>query len=90
MDSCYDDETFFIDSDESRIAGLDLHVSLERIADHRQAVTACELSRLAADEYLEDVLVHLRIMEVIIFGPGPFSSNSWLTLARMKLFQMPP
>ena len=45
------------------------------LARNRQEMIANELSRLAGDEYLEDIMQHMRHMEVGIFGL-PYSSFS--------------
>jgi hypothetical protein len=43
---------------------MDAKEAAKMIAWNRQELIANELSRLASDEYLEDVMQHLRHMEV--------------------------
>jgi hypothetical protein len=58
------DDSFFIGSDDPhhpRISGRD---AAKMIARNRQEIIANELSRLAGEEYLEDIMQHMRHMEV--------------------------
>lgn len=57
------DETFFIESDESLQPRLNARCAAKMIARTRQDIVAGELSRLAADEYLEDIMEHMKHME---------------------------
>ncbi|KHN96862.1 cyclin domain containing protein [Metarhizium album ARSEF 1941] len=57
------DETFFIDSDEPLQNRIDARTAARMIARNRQDMIAGELSRLAGDEYLEDIMQHVRQME---------------------------
>lgn len=57
------DETFFIDSDEHLHNRIDPRTAAKMIARNRQDIIAGELSRLAGDEYLEDIMQHMRQME---------------------------
>jgi hypothetical protein len=66
MGYSHHDETFFVESDggapESRLAHTQ-HVA-RMMARTRQDQIADELTRLASDEYLEDILEHLKQMEM--------------------------
>lgn len=62
MDYCQGDEIFF-DSDIGRPACLDARSAARMVARQKQQLIAGELSRLAADEYLEDMLKHMQTME---------------------------
>ncbi|PHH79496.1 hypothetical protein CDD83_3852 [Cordyceps sp. RAO-2017] len=62
MDFSHADETFF-ESDDARPTAHDARTAARMVARQRQDVIAGELSRLAADEYLEDVLKHMQTME---------------------------
>lgn len=57
------DDTFFESEDACR-PGLYARTAAKMVARQRQDVIAGELSRLAAEEYLEDVLKHMQTMEV--------------------------
>ncbi|KAG6039336.1 hypothetical protein E4U41_002878 [Claviceps citrina] len=57
------DDTFFFESDEPSQARLDPRTAAKMIARNRQDIIASELSRLAGDEYLEDIMLHMRQME---------------------------
>ncbi|ODA76166.1 hypothetical protein RJ55_08449 [Drechmeria coniospora] len=64
MEFAHADETFFVESDDQpRQLRLDTRTAAKMIARQRQDVIAGELSRLAADEYLEDILKHMQTME---------------------------
>lgn len=58
------DNTFFVENDEqpqhSRMSSRD---AAKMLARNRQDLIAAELSRLAADEYLEDIMQHMQTME---------------------------
>ncbi|KAF4982638.1 hypothetical protein FZEAL_1787 [Fusarium zealandicum] len=58
----HDDSTFFVESDEPhhRITAQE---AAKMLARQRQDEVAGELSRLAGDEYLEDIMLHMRQME---------------------------
>lgn len=66
MEFKYADETFFVESDEPHQQCIDPRAAAKMVARQRQDVIAGELSRLAADEYLEDVLKHMQIMEACL------------------------
>lgn len=55
------DASFFVESDDQRISMRD---AAKMLARNRQEMIANELSRLACDEYLEDIMQHMRHMEV--------------------------
>jgi hypothetical protein len=57
------DDTFFVESDEPhhRITAQE---AARMMARQRQDLIGVELSRLAGDEYLEDIMQHMRQMEV--------------------------
>ncbi|KAG5940610.1 hypothetical protein E4U53_007560 [Claviceps sorghi] len=57
------DDTFFLESDEPHQTRIDPRTTAKMIARTRQDVIASELSRLAGDEYLEDIMSHMRHME---------------------------
>ena len=58
------DATFFVETDEPAQPRLTTRDTLKMIARNRQEIIANELSRLASDEYLEDIMQHMRHMEV--------------------------
>lgn len=61
------DNTFFVESDEhsSRAAPImNAKDTAKMMARNRQEMIANELSRLAWDEYLEDIMRHMRQLEV--------------------------
>jgi hypothetical protein len=62
------DNTFFVESDEPR-QRVNMRDAAKMLARNRQEMIANELSRLACDEYLEDVMQHMRHMEVRWTGP---------------------
>jgi len=55
---------------------LDAKEAAKLIAWNRQELISNELSRLASDEYLEDIMKHLRQMEVRVNSSSPLSSSS--------------
>jgi hypothetical protein len=57
------DETFFIESDEPLQSRIHARDAAKMIARNRQEIIANELSRLAGEEYLEDMMQHMRHME---------------------------
>lgn len=73
-----DDNTFFIESDEPLQTRIDPLTAAKMIARNRQDIIASELSRLAGDEYLEDIMQHMRQMEACYSCPS-FLSFSFLT-----------
>ena len=79
------DNTYFVESDEPqhRISARD---AAKMIARNRQELIAAELSRLAADEYLEDIMQHMANMEA---GREAIPKDLGLTLCRMRLSQTP-
>jgi glutamyl-tRNA reductase len=62
------DNTFFVESDESN-QHMSMRDAAKMLARNKQEMIANELSRLACDEYLEDIMQHMRHMEV--------NKNSW-------------
>jgi hypothetical protein len=58
------DQTFFVESDEPHLSNLSARDAAKMIARTRQDVIAGELSRLAGEEYLEDIMEHMKHMEV--------------------------
>jgi hypothetical protein len=58
------DHTFFVESDEPLHTKLSARDAAKMIARTRQDVIAGELSRLAGEEYLEDIMEHMKHMEV--------------------------
>lgn len=58
------DDSFFIESDEPNFERMNARSAAKMLARQRQEDIASELCRLAADEYLEDILEHLATMEV--------------------------
>jgi hypothetical protein len=56
------DNTFFVESEEPR-QRMNTRDAAKMIARNKQEMIANELSRLACDEYLEDVMQHMRHME---------------------------
>jgi len=58
------DNSFFIESDEPAQRHMNIRDAAKMIARNKQEMIANELSRLACDEYLEDIMQHMRHMEV--------------------------
>ncbi|KAL2210585.1 hypothetical protein CC79DRAFT_523105 [Sarocladium strictum] len=58
------DQTFFVESDEPHLSNLSARDAAKMIARTRQDVIAGELSRLAGEEYLEDIMEHMKHMEI--------------------------
>ena len=58
------DNDMFYEPDPASRPWMDAKEAAKMIAWNRQELIANELSRLASDEYLEDVMQHLRHMEV--------------------------
>lgn len=58
------DETFFVESDECTMPRMTAREAAKMLARNRQEMIANELSRLASEEYLEDIMRHMRHMEV--------------------------
>jgi hypothetical protein len=56
------DDTFFVESDEAP-PRINSRETARMIARKRQELIGNELSRLAGDEYLEDIMQHMRHME---------------------------
>ncbi|KAI0011973.1 cyclin [Xylariaceae sp. FL0662B] len=54
---------FFVESEEPRQSRMNIKDAAKMLARNRQEMIANELSRLAGDEYLEDIMQHLRHME---------------------------
>ncbi len=57
------DDTFFVESDEPT-QRMTVRDAAKMLARNKQEMIANELSRLACDEYLEDIMQHMRHMEV--------------------------
>lgn len=57
------DSGFFVESDEPRFSRMSAKDAAKMLARNRQEMIANELSRLAGDEYLEDIMQHMRQME---------------------------
>jgi hypothetical protein len=55
---------YFVETDEPR--RMDIKDAAKMLARNRQEMIANDLSRLAADEYLEDIMQHVRQMEVSV------------------------
>ncbi len=66
--SQHHDDSFFIESDEPSYASLSSRCAAKMLARSRQDMIASELSRLTGEEYLEDILQHMRHMEVRHFA----------------------
>lgn len=56
------DSTFFVEDEVSQ--RISMRDAAKTIARNKQEMIANELSRLACDEYLEDIMQHMRHMEV--------------------------
>lgn len=56
------DEHFFIETDEPQ-SSTRARETAKMLARSRQETIACELSRLAGEEYLGDIMKHMRHME---------------------------
>ena len=57
------DTTFFVENDDMPLSHITPREAAKLIARRKQELIANELSRLAADEYLEDIMAHVRRME---------------------------
>jgi hypothetical protein len=57
------DGSYFVESDEST-QRMTMRDAAKMLARNKQEMIANELSRLACDEYLEDIMQHMRHMEV--------------------------
>ncbi len=68
------DNTFFVESDEAT-QRMTMRDAAKMLARNKQEMIANELSRLACDEYLEDIMQHMRHMEVreVAARPSGFS-----------------
>jgi glutamyl-tRNA reductase len=64
------DNTFFVESDESASQRMTMRDAAKMLARNKQEMIANELSRQACDEYLEDIMQHMRHMEVRTFLDG--------------------
>lgn len=60
-------DSYFVESHENGASAVkaDAVEHAKLAARHRQDLIAGELSRQACDEYMEDILRHMRAMEVI-------------------------
>jgi hypothetical protein len=72
MAHSHPNDSFFIESDEPHHPRTNARDAAKMIARNRQEIIANELSRLAGEEYLEDIVRHMRRMEVhsMIHGIG--------------------
>ncbi|KAG6159783.1 hypothetical protein E4U22_007957 [Claviceps purpurea] len=77
------DDTFFVESDEPHLARLDSRTAARLILQNRQDMIASDLSRLAGDEYLEDIMLHMKEMEARI--PPPLLARSTYASPLSKL-----
>jgi hypothetical protein len=57
------DGSYFVESDECT-QRMTMRDAAKMLARNKQEMIANELSRLACDEYLEDIMQHMRHMEV--------------------------
>ncbi|XWW99749.1 hypothetical protein V2A60_007761 [Cordyceps javanica] len=57
------DDSFFIESDEPNFERMNARHAAKMAARQRQDIIGSELSRLAGEEYLEDILQHMANME---------------------------
>ena len=57
------DDTFFVEQEETT-QRMTMRDTAKMLARNKQEMIANELSRLACDEYLEDIMQHMRHMEV--------------------------
>ncbi|KAK3383020.1 cyclin-like protein [Lasiosphaeria ovina] len=57
------DDTFFVESDDQSCHRMNIRDAAKMLARNKQEMIANELSRLAGDEYLEDIMQHMRHME---------------------------
>lgn len=55
---------YFVETDEPQQPRLHSRETVKMLARNRQEMIGNELSRLASDEYLEDIMQHMRHMEV--------------------------
>lgn len=58
------DGTFFVESDDIAMSRMSAREAAKILARNRREVIGNELSRLAGEEYLEDIMQHMRHMEV--------------------------
>ncbi|KAG6025331.1 hypothetical protein E4U19_003248 [Claviceps sp. Clav32 group G5] len=79
------DDTFFVESDEPHLAGLDSRTAARIILQNRQDMIASDLSRLAGDEYLEDIILHMKEMEARYPLPLPGSFHSCFTFIKANM-----
>jgi len=61
------DSTFFVESDEPCRPRMNIRDAAKLLARNRQEMIANEMSRLASEEYLEDIMQHMRHMEVSLW-----------------------
>lgn len=61
--SHHNDGTFFVESDEMSVPSLTPRQHAKMYARQKQELIANEMSRMAADEYLEDIMEHMKTME---------------------------
>lgn len=57
------DETFFFETDGPEAPIVNAHNVARMMARDRQELIANELTRLVGDEYLEDIMEHMKHME---------------------------
>jgi hypothetical protein len=82
------DATFFVESDEPGFQRMSLRDAAKMIARNKQEMIANELSRLACDEYLEDIMKHIHQMEVGNIKAAFLSQLFADKLNRRRLSQM--
>jgi len=58
------DADFFVESDEPSRAHFNIRDNAKMIARQRQDMIANEMSRITSEDYLEDIMQHVRHMEV--------------------------
>lgn len=63
---CDSDNAFFVEHEEPTRPRMHSRENARLLARQRQEMIANELSRLASDEYMEDIMQHVRHMEVMI------------------------
>lgn len=86
------DNTFFIESDEPNHRHMNIRDAAKIIARNKQEMIANELSRLACEEYLEDIMQHMRHMEVSkpLHDDGQHDTTEKTdTSCRTKRYRMP-
>lgn len=72
----------FYEAEQPSRPWMDAKETAKLLAWNRQELISNELSRLAADEYLEDIMLHLRHMEVRLGSGAALASGcpSWTSV----------